>query len=79
LPGKVLRKTRHRLGKVAGFDMSIDLFEGDLAGLILAEVEFPTAEALEAYPTPGFALREVTHDPRYNGGALVADGLPAEP
>jgi CYTH domain-containing protein len=78
LPGRVLRKTRHRLQAPNGLTMSIDSFRGALDGLILAECEFDTAEALAAFPTPAFAVREVTDDPRYRGGTLVRDGLPRE-
>jgi CYTH domain-containing protein len=76
LPGRVLKKTRHQLGLINGVSMSIDRFEGPLDGLILAEAEFDDAERLAAYPHPDFALREVTDDPRYGGGVLVAKGLP---
>ena len=76
LPGKVLRKTRHRLGKINGVDVSVDVFEGPLLGLIMAEAEFEDMETLEAYPAPDFAVREVTEDLRYSGGELVAKGLP---
>ncbi len=76
LPGQRLRKTRHRLAAQDGVTVSVDRFEGALSGLILAEAEFETADALQTFPTPDFAVREVTDDPRYNGGALIRDGLP---
>jgi CYTH domain-containing protein len=76
LPGKRLRKVRHHLTPVGGFAYGVDLFEGDLAGLILAETEFATPEAMAACPGPDFAVREVTDDPRYAGGWLAAHGLP---
>lgn len=78
LPGHRLRKTRHALGKVGGADVFVDVFEGPLSGLIMAEAEFETVEAMEAWPTPDFAYREVTDDIRYTGGRLVIDGLPDE-
>ena len=78
LPGERLRKVRHRLAPQNGTVVSVDRFEGPLAGLILAEAEFETADALAAFPHPDFALREVTDDPRYTGGALVSDGLPRD-
>jgi CYTH domain-containing protein len=77
LPGKVLRKTRHHLGSGEP-SLSVDVFEGPLAGLILAEAEFDSDAAMAAFPMPDFALREVTDDPRYSGGWLVANGLPQE-
>lgn len=78
LPGDRLRKVRHHLAPVQGVTLSVDVFEGPLAGLILAEGEFETAEQLAAWPSPDFAIREVTDDPRYTGGRLVRDGLPKE-
>ena len=78
LPGRILRKTRHHLAPVDGVVVSVDRFEGPLRGLVLAEAEFETAEALAAFPTPDFAVREVTDDPRYRGGTLVIEGVPKE-
>lgn len=76
LPGQRLRKVRHHLAPVGGVAYGVDVFEGELAGLILAETEFATAEALAACPGPDFAVREVTRDLRYAGGWLAAHGLP---
>ena len=71
LPARELRKRRHHLGRY-----SIDVFEGALEGLILAESEFATEEEMRAYPDPEFAVRDVSTDVRYTGGWLVANGLP---
>ena len=76
LPGKRLRKTRHYLGKVDGADVSVDVFEGPLSGLVMAEAEFADSDAMARYPAPDFTTREVTDDIRYTGGKLVTDGLP---
>ncbi len=59
--------------------MSVDVFEGSLDGLVMAEAEFDSDDAMIAFPSPPFALREVTDDPRYTGGMLVEHGLPAAP
>ena len=77
LPGRVLEKTRHyyAAGDVA---LSVDRFEGALAGLFLAEAEFVDDAAMAAFPHPDFAVREVTEDPRYKGGELVLHGVPEE-
>ena len=71
LPGRELRKRRHHLG---GY--SIDVFEGDLAGLILAETEFSSEDEMHAHELPAFAVRDVSDDVRYTGGWLAANGLP---
>jgi CYTH domain-containing protein len=76
LPGSRLTKLRHRLHSDAGVSMSVDEFQGNLAGLLLAEAECQTDEQLAALPPPPFALREVTDEPAYTGGWLVKHGLP---
>jgi CYTH domain-containing protein len=77
LPGKTLRKVRHHLADTDGAAaLSVDVFEGPLQGLIMAEAEFDDMDALEAFATPDFAIREVTEDRRYSGGELVINGLP---
>lgn len=75
LPGRVMRKTRHHYA-AEGVALSVDRFEAPLAGLFLAEAEFADDDAMAAYADPAFALREVTGDPRYAGGELVARGRP---
>jgi CYTH domain-containing protein len=77
LAGVRIKKLRHRLKAPAGVAMCVDVFQGNLAGLLLAEAEFDTAEALAAFPTPEFAEREVTDDPRFTGGHLASHGLPS--
>jgi CYTH domain-containing protein len=71
LPGELLVKTRHHLGEVGGATVSVDEFEGRLQGLVLAEAEFESDEAMAAYRAPAFAATEVTEDLRYTGGELV--------
>jgi CYTH domain-containing protein len=79
LSGVRIAKHRHRLQSLPGVMMLVDEFHGDLAGLILAEAEFKTADVLAAFPMPDFAHREVTDDPRYSGGGLAKHGLPIDP
>jgi CYTH domain-containing protein len=71
LPGQELRKRRHRLGQY-----SIDVFEGELEGLILAEASFTSEGEMRTHAAPGFAVREVSADIRYTGGRLATQGLP---
>jgi hypothetical protein len=77
LPGRRLDKVRHYYAADAA-TLSVDRFEGALAGLFLAEAEFADDAAMSAFPHPAFALREVTDDPRYTGGELVRAGIPDE-
>ena len=64
-----IRKNRYPF-EFAGRKFSIDMFLGDLFGLVLAEVSFPTDEELDNYPRPPFAIAEVTNNELFTGGKL---------
>jgi CYTH domain-containing protein len=66
----VLEKRRYRY-EHGGWTWGIDVFAGAIAGLVLAELEMTDAAALRAVAIPGFAVREVTGDPAYEGGSLA--------
>jgi CYTH domain-containing protein len=66
LPAKILKKTRYSVPP-----FGIDVFEGELSGLVLAEAEFNSATEAAALVIPAFAVQEVTHDHRFTGGKLV--------
>jgi CYTH domain-containing protein len=78
LGGPALRKLRHRVGSPLGVLLSVDEFQGELAGLIMVEADFSSADALEAFPMPDFAFLEVTADRRFGGDYLVRNGLPKD-
>ncbi|MBF0377894.1 MAG: CYTH domain-containing protein [Desulfamplus sp.] len=52
-----------------GFDWSIDYFEGDSYGLIVAEIELETED--QFFEKPPWAGKEVTHDSRYLNSNLI--------
>lgn len=52
-----------------GKAVAIDQFHGRLDGLVLAEVELGADEPL--LPPPPYALRDVTNEDRFSGGALA--------
>ncbi len=69
LTGERLKKERHyhyHLGRV----FSVDVFEGELEGLILCETETDGMEDLMSVQFPAFATHEVTEDPFFTGGNL---------
>ncbi|HEU6446475.1 MAG TPA: hypothetical protein VFL61_15585, partial [Gaiellaceae bacterium] len=72
LPARELRKTRHSLDE-DGRAYGVDVFAGDLAGLILAEIGFETDHQMnEQWQLPPWVVREVSDDPRFTGGALAS-------
>lgn len=78
LPGKWIRKLRHRLPEMPDVCMAIDEFQGELAGLFLVEAEFKSSESMASFVAPDFAGPEVTDDARFTGGGLIQHGLPRE-
>lgn len=70
LPASELSKRRYSY-PYKGHQYAIDLFEGRLEGLILAEIEATAGMSISAMAFPGFALMEVTGEAFFNGGELV--------
>lgn len=54
----------------------VDVFSGSLAGLLVAEVEFPSLEAAEAFEPPGWFGEDVSTDRRYKNQSLALHGPP---
>jgi len=46
----------------------VDVFVGDNAGLVVAEIELQSPD--ESFARPAWLGEEVSHDPRYSNGAL---------
>ena len=64
-----IRKNRYPF-EFDGRKFSVDMFLGDLFGLVLAEISFDTEEELDSFPKPPFALLDVTNDLLFSGGRL---------
>ena len=67
--GNEIRKNRYPF-YFDGKKFAIDMFLGDLFGLVLAEISFESDEEMDAYPKPAFALAEVTNNDLFSGGRL---------
>ena len=69
--GQVIEKTRG-LAPYGGLTWMIDVYEGALEGLVIAEIELEhEGQALEL---PMWIGREVTHDSKYKKTRLLSDG-----
>jgi CYTH domain-containing protein len=66
IPAAALSKSRLSIAPYG-----VDVFHGELAGLVLAEVEFASVDAAAALRPAAFCRAEVTADPRFAGGALA--------
>jgi len=66
-----IRKNRYPF-EFEGRKFSVDMFLGDLFGLVLAEVSFETDAELDSFPAPPFALADVTNDELFTGSSLCS-------
>ena len=74
--GRIIEKTRYLIPLEEGLTAELDLFHGDLAGLRLVEVEFPTEEAATTWQAPAWFGADVTYDGRYHNSYMcMADDL----
>lgn len=73
--GNMLQKTRY-LKEENGLVQEIDIFRGDLEGLCYMEIEFPTKEAAETYPTPDWVVADVSDRIEYANASLARHGHP---
>lgn len=77
--GRRVRKARRRARLGEGLEAEVDTYEGELAGLLVAEVEFTSPEASAGFRPPYWFGPEVTSDPRYANRRLAEAGPPPPP
>lgn len=76
--GRRIAKRRHEVTH-ADRTIEVDVFEDALAGLVVAEVEFPDDEAAARFEPPPWFGPEVTDDERWSNARLAIDGRPPAP
>jgi CYTH domain-containing protein len=74
--GRRIEKTRYEIDAGNGLTIELDVYAGALEGLVVAEVEFDSEEAADAFSPPDWLAREVTDDPRYKNQRLATEGAP---
>lgn len=73
--GASLEKSRY-LVPVGELTAEVDVYEGELEGLITAEVEFDSREQSEEFEPPEWFGRELTGDERWANQSLALHGRP---
>ena len=73
--GRRLVKVRH-LVPLGELTAELDLYEGDLEGLRIAEVEFASESEADRFEPPDWLGSEVTGDERYLNERLATSGRP---
>jgi CYTH domain-containing protein len=74
--GRRLHKRRHRMPHGDRM-VEVDLYDGDLDGLVVAEIEFPSEEEARAFEPPEWLGEDVTGDHRYLNETLATEGAPS--
>ncbi|MGI8803764.1 MAG: CYTH domain-containing protein [Solirubrobacteraceae bacterium] len=74
--GRRITKTRYELPGDGGLTIEVDVYTGALDGLVVAEVEFDSEKAADAFEPPDWLGREITDDLRYANRALAVNGAP---
>lgn len=72
--GRVLQKVRYLIPIENGYTAELDRFEGELAGLLLVEVEFPSVEEMNAFEPPSWFGEDVSDSPLYHNSVLSNGG-----
>lgn len=73
--GIIIKKTRYLI-PCPPYTVELDVFEGELSPLTVAEVEFPSVEEAEAFCPPDWFGREVTCDKRFSNANMTVEGRP---
>jgi CYTH domain-containing protein/CHAD domain-containing protein len=73
--GRRLEKERRRI-PCGEHVIELDVFGGDLDGLVMAEVEFDSVDAMESFEPPDWFGLDVTDDDGYTNASLALRGLP---
>lgn len=67
--GRIFSKKRYMI-PYQNHVIELDIFENDLAPLVLAEVEFETEDDANSFTAPDWFLKDVTFDSQYHNSNL---------
>jgi adenylate cyclase len=74
--GRRIEKIRYQIDE-GDQKIELNVYRGDLEGLVLAEIEFPSWEKSEEFEPPDWLGEEVTEDSRYKNQSLAQKGAPS--
>jgi CYTH domain-containing protein len=74
--GRRIEKRRYKMPTDEGLTVELDVYAGELDGLMTAEVEFESEEEAERFDPPAWMGTEVTGDKRYSNQSLATRGRP---
>ncbi len=74
--GRRLHKRRYLIPR-GDLTIELDVYEGDLEGLLVAEIEFDSEDQAREFDPPAWIGEEVTGDERYLNETLATQGRPS--
>lgn len=77
--GTPVIKKRYLVPLAEGLTAEVDIYEGELEGLMTTEVEFPSLEAAESFSAPQWFGKDVSQEKAYKNTSLSLYGKPKEP
>ncbi len=75
IDGLLIAKTRYLIPLDNKLTAELDVFEEDLNGLVIVEVEFNTVEEANAFHAPDWFGKDVTNSGKYHNSYLSQHGL----
>ena len=76
--GTPVVKKRYLVPVEGGYTAEVDLYEGELEGLMTTEVEFPSMEEAEGFAAPDWFGKDVSEEKAYKNTSLSLYGMPKE-
>ncbi|MBQ9091537.1 MAG: CYTH domain-containing protein [Anaerotignum sp.] len=76
--GTPVIKKRYLVPIAGGLTAEVDIYEGELEGLMTTEVEFPSLEAAEHFVAPEWFGKDVSEEKAYKNTSLSLYGMPKE-
>ena len=74
---KFVKKARYYVPVSRGkLTAELDVYHGELTGLVTVEVEFPNLDEAEAFTPPDWFGKDITEDKRYKNKNLARNGRP---
>lgn len=75
IDGLLISKTRYLIPLDDKLTAELDIFEEDLKGLVIVEVEFDSIEEANAFTSPDWFGEDVTNSGKYHNSYLSQHGL----
>ena len=70
IDGRLIKKKRYMIPLSSALTAELDIFEEDLAPLMLVEVEFQTEDDADSFTAPGWFGEDVTFSGKYHNSYL---------